>query len=285
MYKNISDLLKAASEILNKFNIPRPHFETETLLCFAFKVKHETAAAKDFPVINYTGHKKFFSYIERRTLKEPIAYIKEEKEFYSLTFYVNRNVLIPRCETELIPEYLLLKDCSSLSIIDLGTGSGNIILSVKNTALKVKCEAIDFSSYALKVAVKNKNLLLRTEQGKQNINFYKAKIGSNALHQYHYVLSNPPYIDKYEMTLLMDDVKNFEPLIALNGGDKGLFFYKKIARNGKKYLFSCKSEVLVEVGMGMLNDVVRIFAREGFKLSKVLVDLAGIERILIFNYF
>ncbi len=276
MFKRNFDLLNFGVGVLKYNEIPSSIREGELLLSTTLNLEHEKLSLRYNSETNYNSVKKYISIIERRTSKEPVAYILEEKEFYSNRFYVNRSVLIPRPESELIIDYIL-SERSSSSVIDLGVGSGNILLSIRSITSK-RLYGVDNSIAALKVAKKN-SLLLKCDTTVIFLSdFFKVKCSEKV----QYLVSNPPYIEPKAYNALMEDVRKFEPANALLAKDGGLVYYKMIAANSKSYLLP-SGKIVVEIGMGMLNEVVHIFKKENLKLLKVMDDLAGIHRTLIFG--
>lgn len=285
MYYNYNDVFKVSVKIFKAEQFEQPVVEAESLLCFSFKVKKEEFPLKLIDKIDYKPTKSFFSKLERRYLKEPAAYISEQKEFYSNNFYVNRSVLIPRGDTEPIVDYFLEKTKSitfKVKLIDVGVGSGNIILSIILTNRNLHGLAVDVSLNALKVASKNSKLLkLRFNKLIEHNVFDSLNkiISSDGL---DFIISNPPYINSSDMLHLMDDVKNYEPHLALNSGEDELIYYRLLLKEGKN-LLSLKGEIIVEIGYDMAEKVISLFEADGYILKKVIKDLSGIERTLIFG--
>ncbi len=277
MYKKKNDLLTSGIKILNQFGLDQSRLESEIFLSFTLKVRREVLPIFTSEVLDYKTAKKFFSLVERRTFKEPVAYLKEEKEFYSLAFYVNRNVLIPRSETEIIPEYVINSNIVSSSILEIGVGSGNIINSLNHHIKTNTYHGFDLSVAAIKVALKNKKLLKCVQTHFFESDLFR-EIGLNS---YDYLISNPPYIKSEDLDSLMEDVKSFEPALALDGGMDGLNYYREIASYGKKVLKQ-NGKVLVEIGEKMSDDVINIFSRH-YTIEEKISDLASIPRILIFR--
>lgn len=206
---------------------------------------------------------------------EAVQYIVGNVDFYGLTFNVNKNVLIPRFETEeLVSETIkyinkYFKGC--VNILDIGTGSGCIAITL-NKKIDCNVDAVDISTSALEVARKN-NLLNNC-----NVNFFESDIFSNVSKKYDVLISNPPYIRCDEE--IMDVVKNNEPSIALYGGDDGLYFYDKILSSVSNYLNE-KSIIAFEIGALQASSIT-LLANKYFSGSKVIVkkDLSGLDRFI-----
>lgn len=186
---------------------------------------------------------------------EPVQYIIGNVDFYGNKFLVNKNVLIPRFETELLVEKTskLIKEKfdSKIKILDIGTGSGCIAITL-NKKLNVKVDAIDISEEALNVAIENNNI------NNTNVNFILSDVFSNVNDKYDVIISNPPYISSDEE--IMDLVKNNEPHLALYAEDNGLYFYDKIIKESKKYL-NDKFLIAFEIGWWQSTSIVDIIKK------------------------
>ena len=214
--------------------------------------------------------------LQRLENGEPPQYIVGDVNFYGNTIKVNKNVLIPRRETEELVEKTLdlinktfTKD---ISILDIGTGSGCIPITIKKILRNAKVDAIDISNEALEVAVDNSRL------NNTNINFFQSDIFSNVKDKYDVIISNPPYIRKDEA--IMDIVKNNEPHIALYAEDNGLYFYKQILKEANYYL-NKESIIAFEIGEEQAEDIINI-AKEYFPNSLIYKeqDLTRLDRFI-----
>jgi len=217
--------------------------------------------------------------VERRLKREPISYITGEKEFYSRSYKVNSGVLIPRPETELLVDeaLLLTNQIASPRILDIGTGSGCISVTLAYMCNNAKIVATDISQKALKVAKEN-----IFKHGKQDnislaggdlITFFKDR-------SFDIVISNPPYISESEIKKLEPDVKDYEPTIALRAGEGGLKYIKRIISDSRRVL---KEEgwCVLEVGQGQAEKVMNLFKEYGFIAVSTKKDLNGIDRVIL----
>lgn len=221
--------------------------------------------------------KTYIEYITRRANGEPLSYITGVKEFMSLEFKVNKNVLIPRPETEHLVELTLnwAKKQHCPSILDLCTGSGAIAVSLsyylKN---KARVYGADISADALETAQKN------ADYNNANVDFF-AMDALNFIEipqKYDAVISNPPYIETDIINTLDANVKNYEPHIALDGGSDGLIFYKRITNNARKIL-KPKGLLAFEIGHNQGDSVKKLMANNFYDV-KIQKDLAGLDRIV-----
>ncbi len=215
--------------------------------------------------------KLYLSYIERRKNKEPIAYITREKEFMSLSFYVDENVLIPRPDTEILSEFAI-ENCHG-KILDIGTGSGALAVSIAKFGKEVSVSALDISSEALAIAEKN------ALANGVSVNFFKCDILNEELNeQYDAVISNPPYIRSDVVLTLDENVKDYEPLRALDGGSDGLIFYRIITEKAFRHL-NPSGILAFEIGFDQGKEVSEIMSPL-FSDIKVIKDLSGNDRVV-----
>ena len=213
--------------------------------------------------------------IKRLKNGEPVQYIVGDVDFYGNIFKVNKNVLIPRPETEelvektnnIIKKYFSKRD---LEILDIGTGSGCIAISLKKLFPNSKVSAVDISKEALEVAIENANL------NAAEVKFYQSNIFSNVKNKFDIIISNPPYIREDEK--IMDIVKNNEPHLALYAPNKGLYFYDQILKNAK-YFLNEDYLIAFEIGQEQANDI-KIMANKYLPNSNVVIskDLQKLDR-------
>lgn len=271
-------------ELISKYSCFMPQIEAEILVSHAVKCARQDLYTKDIHIDEATKN-TCDGLVEKWLNGEPIQYITGSTEFMDVDFIVNESVLIPRPETEiLVKEVLLAVRCRmqakrNLKILDLCTGSGNIAISLARELKAAKIIAVDISGPALKIARKNSDL----HGTEKNVIFYKGDlfqalpIDKNI--KFDIIVCNPPYVKRCDLDLLQVEVKK-EPSIALDGGDDGLNFYRRIAREAKGYL-SHDGALFLEVGFGQLQDIIDIFGVT--KVCKIKKDFAGIDRVLWIN--
>ena len=208
---------------------------------------------------------KFKQYIDRRVKKEPIAYIIKKKEFWSHDFYVNDSVLIPRPETEVLLDVLLSKINNKdkfFNILDIGTGSGCIIISLLKELKKSKGLAIDKSKKAIEVAKKNAKFhSVNNRLNLQNISFEDLFLGK----KFDILVSNPPYLPDYLIKNLSSEIKYYEPKMALKGGTEGIDLLKKIIYLGSKIL-KRNGLLALEIGDNQFRTIANYLSKNNFKL-------------------
>ena len=218
---------------------------------------------------------KFLVMLDKRGKNMPMQYILNEAEFMGLKFYVDQNVLIPRCDTEILVEHVLsfLSNSRTYKILELCTGSGCISVSLKKFMEKISIDAIDIDSNAIKVAQKN------AKANQVKIKFICADIFKifccDFAKRYDIIIFNPPYIESGEIKNLAVNVKNYEPRLALDGGPDGLKFYRFILGNIKH---TCS--IFCEIGFDQKIDIKKILSENSFGNIKFFRDLAGLNRVV-----
>ncbi len=251
--------------------ISSPRLEADILL------KH---FAKSFPNISKIEEENIKKAIERRVNFEPLDKIIEKKGFYKFEFKVNSDVLTPRPDTEILVEEALsfIDDSKEYKVADFGTGSGCILLSLLKERKNLKGIGIDISSKALDVAYYNAKMLEVSER----VTFYNQSWNEISCkdEEFDFIVSNPPYIPYKEFLELEKGVKEFDPKIALVGGEDGLDCYRDIAIITQKILKK-DGYIFLEVGYNQAEDVAKIFCNQGLKLIKISKDLADINRCVI----
>jgi release factor glutamine methyltransferase len=216
----------------------------------------------------------------RRVSHEPLDKIIGYKEFYKYKFLVDNNVLSPRPDTEILLEKALnlIEDNKQYEILDLGTGSGCILLSILKEKINTTGVGVDISIKALNKAKENAINLEVTDRAEFiNKSWEEEDFVSK---QFDIIVSNPPYIPTYEIETLDDEVKKHDPMTALDGGEDGLYCYKKIAEITSSIL-KINGYILLEVGYNQAEDVSEIFQKEGLTLVEIVKDLSGINRCVI----
>ena len=214
--------------------------------------------------------------VARRARREPVQYILGTTEFWSLPLQVTPDVLIPRADTEILVEEALKKIAGSGAILDVGTGSGAIAIALAHELPEARIDAIDISPAALAVAEAN----ARHNGLAERVNFRQADLYHLSGGPYGLIVANPPYIPGAEMSGLMPEVRDFEPHLALLGGDAdGLAAYRALATEAGR-LLQPDGWLLVEVGLGQAEAVDRIFVRAGLQDLFVRDDYAGVPRVV-----
>tara|TARA_Y100000591_G_scaffold20110_1_gene14869 strand:+ start:43 stop:885 length:843 start_codon:yes stop_codon:yes gene_type:complete len=274
---NALELLNSGSHKLKKQKIKTHRLDSEILLSKVLNKSREQILIRLNQNMKNTEVFAFDNLIKRRLEKEPIAYIINEKEFWSKKFLVNKNTLIPRPETELLVEHLIKNyKNKNISLLDVGTGSGCIIISLLSELSNSNGVGIDISSSALKIA--KKNALLHEVENK--IKFYNKSIINVFNCKFDLIVSNPPYIDTKNIKNLDDDIKKYEPLIALNGGNDGLDVIKKVIYKAKEIL-KIDGKLAIEIGNMQSEKVSKELKLNNFRIEQNIKDYKNNIRCLI----
>ena len=275
---NYQKILNNGINSLKISNIINPELDSELLLSKALNKKREKILTNLKKEINKKQLDKFNLYLSRRKKKEPIAYILGFKYFWKYKFIINKSVLVPRPETEQIVEETLnyLSDNESKKILDIGTGSGCIIVSVLKERSKCKAIAIDISSKALKVAKTNAKI----HHLENKIKFINIDIDKFNYNKYDLILSNPPYISNIDLIRLDDDVRIYEPRESLSGGLDGYEKIIKVIEKSSKLLKN-NGKLIVEIGDTQKNNVLKLLKNNGFYINKTGKDLSGRDRCIV----
>ena len=275
---NYSQIIKFGSHKLKSKNIDTHLLDSELLLSHILKSSREQILINLNANIGKNNIKEFKKLLLRREEKEPIAYITEKKEFWKNNFYVNSDVLIPRPETELIVEEVLQNTQihSSKKLLEVGTGSGCIVISIIKERIKCIATAIDISKKALNIAKFNAKM----HHLKNNINFINMDIDKIQDKKYDFIISNPPYIKKFNLRRLDQSVKFFEPHIALEAGIDGLREIKKLINKSKK-LLKINGKLIFEIGKYQCEITKKILKKNGYYINNVIKDISSVPRIII----
>ena len=264
----ILTLINSGSEQLKKNKINSHSLDAELLLAKILRKKREELIVNLNQKVNPEKIRNFKKLIDRRSKKEPIAYILEKKEFWSKNFFVNKNTLIPRPETELIVEKLVnIFEKKAIQILDIGTGSGCILLSLLSELRNSYGVGVDISRKAIQIAIKN-----ATKQHLRNrAKFFVRDFTEVYDHKFDLIVSNPPYIKKKDIKNLDDDIKKFEPKLALDGGNDGLDVIKKVIYKSKSIL-KVKGMLALEIGNEQYKKVSKLLTRNKFIIRYLVKD-------------
>jgi len=265
----INSLIRQGSKILKKQNIDSHQIDAELLLSKAIRKDRVFLLTNDEYKVSQKETSDYLNFILRRKHHEPLSYIIKRKEFWSLGFNVNHNVLIPRPETETIVEQVVrrFKGKGSLNILDIGTGSGCILLSILKELKNSYGTGIDKSFKALTIAKKNSRKLNLLQRAK----FIHCDVDNFNFGNYDVVVSNPPYICSRRIGYLGEGIKGFEPRMALDGGSSGIETITKVIIKAKK-LLKTRGHLFMEIGNGQSRMVSSVLIKNGFRLVKKFFD-------------
>ena len=276
----VLEVIKTGSKLLKEKNISSHVLDTELLLSKSLNKSREELLINLDQNINKRDLTNFNKYIIRRSNKEPIAYLLGEKEFWSKKFFVNKDTLIPRPETELLVEKLVtIYKEKRITILDIGTGTGCIIASLLSELKNSSGTAVDISREAILVAKKNACKFELSDR----IKFLHKPLEELYGKKFDLIVSNPPYIKRKDIKNLSDDIKKFEPKMALDGGNDGLDLIKKIIYKSKKIL-KINGTLALEIGNEQINKVSKILIDNKFRIKCVIKDYRNNVRCVFADY-
>ena len=276
---NAFKIIKFGSNLLKEKKIPSFILDSEILLSKILNKTREDILINLDQKIDTKNISAYKEYLQRRSNNEPIAYIIGEKEFWSKKFYVNKATLIPRPETELLVDKTLkIYKQKKISILDIGTGSGCIIISLLSGLKDSNGVGIDISKNAILTAKKNAIKYKLTKR----VKFFNKSLNDIFSKKFDLIVSNPPYIDSKDIKNLSDDIKRHEPRIALDGGNDGLDLIKKVIYKSKDIL-KRKGMLALEIGNEQIKKVSKILIDNNFRIKHVIKDYKNNVRCIFAN--
>ena len=275
---NIQTLLNQASKTLKQLSNTSSKLDSEILLSKIIKKNRQYLILNSNEELKKENIKSFDYLVKRRKKGEPIAYLINKKEFWKQNFYINQNVLIPRPDTEiLVEETLKLFNVNSkLNMLDIGTGSGCILLSILKERRNFFGTGIDISKKAINVARFNAKM----HQLSNRVKFYNSDVDKFLIGKYDLVVSNPPYIKRQDLKYLEVDVKGFEPKLALDGGKDGFSKITKVISKTST-LLKRNGRFILEIGFGQKKKILSILKQNNFFINKVVKDYGKNDRCVI----
>ncbi|SEF38854.1 release factor glutamine methyltransferase [Caloramator fervidus] len=276
----IFEILKKAKDELKKYN--KPLNDAEILLAYMLKKDRTYIHAHMDLEVDDDFKNEFLNFINQRIKGRPLQYIIGEWEFYGLKFKVKEGVLIPRPDTEILVEKCLelLKNIPNPKVIDIGCGSGAISISIAKYKEDATVLALDIDDIPLEITKLNAKINGVSDRVIVKKSDILKNLGEEFLGKADIIVSNPPYIKEDEIESLMVEVKDFEPRLALSGGEDGLYFYRQISFQSKPYLKS-GGFIAFEIGYNQAEDVKKILIDNGFDDIKIYKDLSGLDRVVI----
>ncbi|MDC1125967.1 peptide chain release factor N(5)-glutamine methyltransferase [Candidatus Pelagibacter sp.] len=275
---NIQSALTEGLNILKNKSILSAKLDSEILMAKALGKKREYIILNNNKIIKEQNLKYFKKLVHERATRKPIAYLLSKKSFWNSEFNVNKNTLIPRPDTEIILEQILefTKNKNYLNILDIGVGSGCILLSVLKERKNFYGTGIDISKNSLDICKMNaKKLLLE-----RRVKFFKSDVDKFAIGKYDLIVSNPPYIKTSDLKYLESDVIKFEPKLALDGGLDGLSVIRKVIKKSSE-LLKKNGKFILEIGFDQKNKVIKLLNNKGFYINSTVKDLANNDRCII----
>ena len=258
---NIQNTIKTASQTLKNNDIISHELDAQIILADIMGLNRESLIIKDNLNVSEKTIKKYNRAIQRRSKKEPVAYIIGKKEFWSESFVVNKSTLVPRPETELLIYEIIKKfKFKKANILDIGTGSGCILLSILKELEHARGVGIDISPKTIAIAKFNSKKLNLSNRSK----FKVSDLNKYSLGMYDLIISNPPYISSRNLKRLSSDIINFEPKLAFDGGIDGLDLIKKVIYKSS-HLLKRNGLLAIEIGFNQYNKVSSILRRYRFR--------------------
>ena len=275
---NINLAINEGLKILKSKFIPNPLLDAEILMAKIINKDRNYILLNSKDFINKNDLNNFYKLIHQRSLGNPVAYLTKKKSFWNSEFFITKDVLIPRPDTELIVENILrlTKQKSKLNILDIGIGSGCIILSILKERENFRGTGIDLSKKCLIISKKNAIALKVSSR----LKLYKSDVDKFNLGKYDLIVSNPPYIKTCKLKYLEKDVAEFEPRLALDGGLDGLSEIRKVIKKSSE-LIKKNGKFILEIGFDQKNKVINLLKKEGFYIDSTLKDIANNDRCIV----
>ena len=275
---NINSAINHGSKILKSRSIPNPQLDSEILMAKTIHKDRNYILLNSNQLVNRNDLNNFNKLIEQRSLGNPVAYLTNKKFFWNSEFFITNDTLIPRPDTELVVENILnlTKQKNKINILDIGVGSGCILLSLLKEKKNFFGTGIDISKKCLKICKINANNIGVSSR----LKLYKSDVDKFNLGKYDLIVSNPPYIKTCKLKYLERDVAEFEPRLALDGGLDGLSEIRKVIKKSSE-LIKKNGKFVLEIGFNQKNKVVKLLKEKGFYINCTLKDLAFNDRCIV----
>ena len=275
---NIESAIAEGVNILKSKHIQTAKLDTEILMAKAIGEDRKYIILNDNKNLKKESLEYFQRLIKERSTRKPIAYLINKKYFWKSEFFVTRDTLIPRPDTELIIEQILklTKHQNQINILDIGVGSGCILLSILKERKNFYGTGLDLSKKCIDITRINANNLGLSPR----LKLYKSDVDKFNIGKYDLVVSNPPYIKKNNIKYLERDIAEFEPRLALDGGLDGLSEIRKVVKKTSELIIK-NGKFVLEIGFDQKNKVINILKKEGFYINKIEKDLANNDRCIV----
>ena len=270
---NYTEAFLLGMQKLKEAQLEEAQLDARLLLEEICGTDHNTLLCHGDREVSEKEEEQYRKTIEQRAQHVPLQHILGYQDFMGLRFHVNEHVLIPRQDTEILVEEAMRYLHDGMRILDLCTGSGCILLSLLHYSNDCEGVGVDISQEALQVAAQNAELLgIKAE-------FLKSDLYEKVTGKFDLLVSNPPYIERKVIPTLMEEVREYDPYIALDGGEDGLDFYRRIIGGAQDYL-KRGGQILMEIGSGQAQAVSELLREAGFKEIDVCRDFAGLDRVV-----
>ena len=275
---DINSAINLGSKILRDKLVPNSQLDSEILMAETINKDRNYILLNSYTQINKDDLNKFCNLIKKRSQGKPVAYLIKKKFFWNSEFFITDDTLIPRPDTELIVENALklTKHKNKMNVLDIGVGSGCILLSILKERENFYGTGIDISKNCLNICKMNANNLKVSSR----LKLYETNVDKFNLGKYDLIVSNPPYIKKYKLKYLERDIAEFEPRLALNGGLDGLSEIRKTIKQSSE-LIKRSGKFILEIGFDQKNRVIKLLKKEGFYINCTMKDLGDNDRCII----
>ena len=275
---NIQNALNIANDILKSNCNNSFQLDSELLMSKIFEKDRKFIILNSNKELSEEKFEQFNNLVKKRSKGEPIAYLLNKKDFWKYEFYVDKGILIPRPDSEIIIEQILriTDHKKNLRILDIGVGSGCLLLSVLKERKNFHGVGIDISKKCIDISNINASRL----EISNRVKFFKSNVDNFRFGKYDLIISNPPYIKKLDFNNLKKDVINFEPRLALYGGLDGTSEIRKVI-NKSSELIKKNGKFILEIAYDQKNKIIKLLRDKGFYINKVLKDLAGNDRCIV----
>ena len=275
---NINLAIIKGAKVLKDHFINNPYLDSEILMSKVINKDRKYLLLNSNKYLENKDLNFFQKLIKKRSLGRPIAYLTNKKFFWKSEFLVSNDTLIPRPDTELIIEKVLelISTKKKMNILEIGIGSGCILLSILKEKKNFYGTGIDISRGCLKISKLNAIKLKVSSK----LKLYKSNVDKFTLGKYDLIISNPPYIKKNKLKYLEKDVAKFEPKTALDGGLDGLSEIRKVIKKSSE-LIKKNGKLILEIGFDQKNKVINLLEKEGFYINSINKDLANKDRCIV----
>lgn len=270
---NYTEAFLMGMQKLKEAEIGEAQLDARLLLEEVCGTDHNTLLCHGDREVSEAEEEQYRKALEQRAVHVPLQHLLGYQDFMGLRFQVNEYVLIPRQDTEILVEEAMRYLHDGMRILDLCTGSGCILLSLLHYSNDCEGVGVDISQEALWVAAQNAELL------DIKADFLKSDLYEKVTGKFDLLVSNPPYIERKVIPTLMEEVREYDPYIALDGGEDGLDFYRRIIGGAQDYL-KRGGQILMEIGSGQAKAVSELLREAGFKEIDVCRDFAGLDRVV-----
>ena len=275
---NIENAIKDACKELKKNNISSALLDSELLLSKVIKKDRKFILLNLDKELNQRDQDSFKNLIIKRSKGKPLAHLTGIKSFWKYDFKINEKILIPRPDSEIIIEEVLdiYKNKNNLNFLEIGIGSGCIALSILKEKKSFLASGVDLSRDCIKICRYNANKLGVVNR----IKLMKLDVDNLITHKYDFIISNPPYVKKFDLKKLNKEVKDFEPRLALDGGLEGLSVIRKVVKKSSE-LIKTHGKLILEIGYDQKESVKKILNDNNFYINKIAKDLAKNDRCIV----